>query len=711
MLRRSTICFIASVVQLLAVSPSPPPALPSGSGDWGDFVYYYTPASPQSQIQSDFDTVFDRNKSLIQPEGQFLTQGYAFLFATGTYSQVLNLQLGYYMSVMGLGTLPQNTSINSINSYNASSDPCVGALRNYWRSAENFRTVPAQSSRGSTAMVWAASHGSWLRNIRIFGRLYLSEFDVNATGTTFTPVGASNGAFLANCDVNNWILSDPNITRGSAIYSAQRQLLTRNLDISTLLGSNRPVWQGVGSSIWAQTFLGCHAYLGTPSDPTSTFATTFSSVCSNCPSPNPSPSNICECSNGICPINATCSGLPATVIARTPTIAEKPWIAYDGANFSLIIPNAKSNVSGFSTLLIPDQATKLPFQNNVYVATPADTADFINNYLAQPPSAGQTFRAVILTPGTYSFASQIQITQPNTVLLGIGFPTLIAPIGKPCIVVDPVDGVRIGGIIVQAGRSPGKNTSLLQWGSAVDEGPNSFVRSGYLYDFCARVGRFDNQDPTYNSSPQLIAILSASVVCDNVWAWRADLDAFGSIDTNTPVPRKTCLTGIYVAGEDVTMYGMASENTFENLTEWHGKNGSSYSYQGVFPPDGKAPGQYYAFTGYQVDTNVTHHEAFDTGIYSQIYDVNRDIHHGIEVLSGISTPNSSGIHFFNAFTRILNGNSLISAVLPNSGETNSVGGVPVSYVSPDAPGPAYLINCEWGGPDEPNAAPLSAAAR
>ena len=87
------------------------------------------------------------------------------------------------------------------------------------------------------------------------------------------------------------------------------------------------------------------------------------------------------------------------------------------------------------------------------------------------------------------------------------------------------------------------------------------------------------------------------------------------------------------------------------------------------------------------------------------------IHHGIEVLSGISTPNSSGIHFFNAFTRILNGNSLISAVLPNSGETNSVGGVPVSYVSPDAPGPAYLINCEWGGPDEPNAAPLSAAAR
>jgi hypothetical protein len=56
----------------------------------------------------------------------------------------------------------------------------------------------------------------------------------------------------------------------------------------------------------------------------------------------------------------------------------------------------------------------------------------------------------------------IKVTKENTVVLGMGLATLISTSGKPCIEVDNVDGVRIAGILLQAGETD--SDSLLKWG-------------------------------------------------------------------------------------------------------------------------------------------------------------------------------------------------------------------------------------------------------
>lgn len=45
----------------------------------------------------------------------------------------------------------------------------------------------------------------------------------------------------------------------------------------------------------------------------------------------------------------------------------------------------------------------------------------------------------------------IVIKNPNTVVLGMGMATLISTTGKPCIQVANVDGVKISGLLLQAG--------------------------------------------------------------------------------------------------------------------------------------------------------------------------------------------------------------------------------------------------------------------
>jgi len=51
------------------------------------------------------------------------------------------------------------------------------------------------------------------------------------------------------------------------------------------------------------------------------------------------------------------------------------------------------------------------------------------------------------------------VKNANAVILGIGLATLISTTGQPCIQVEDVEGVRIAGILFQAGST--KSSSLL----------------------------------------------------------------------------------------------------------------------------------------------------------------------------------------------------------------------------------------------------------
>ena len=62
--------------------------------------------------------------------------------------------------------------------------------------------------------------------------------------------------------------------------------------------------------------------------------------------------------------------------------------------------------------------------------------------------------------------------------------TLVSTSGKPCIEVGPVDGVRIAGILLEAGET--KSDTLLKWGSPNFSGSSS--NPGVMSDVFARVG-------------------------------------------------------------------------------------------------------------------------------------------------------------------------------------------------------------------------------
>jgi len=68
----------------------------------------------------------------------------------------------------------------------------------------------------------------------------------------------------------------------------------------------------------------------------------------------------------------------------------------------------------------------------------------------------------VLQPGIYKLTDSIKINKENSVLLGIGMATLISTTGKPCIEVANVGGVRVAGILLEAGEI--KSDTLLRWG-------------------------------------------------------------------------------------------------------------------------------------------------------------------------------------------------------------------------------------------------------
>jgi len=58
---------------------------------------------------------------------------------------------------------------------------------------------------------------------------------------------------------------------------------------------------------------------------------------------------------------------------------------------------------------------------------------------------------LVLQPGIYNLTDSIKINNPDTVVFGMGLVTLVATNGTPCIEVGKVNGVRISGILFQAG--------------------------------------------------------------------------------------------------------------------------------------------------------------------------------------------------------------------------------------------------------------------
>ena len=80
---------------------------------------------------------------------------------------------------------------------------------------------------------------------------------------------------------------------------------------------------------------------------------------------------------------------------------------------------------------------------------------------------------LILTPGVYQLTDSLLVTRPDTVILGLGYATLVPQTGTPALVISDVDGVKVAGLIFDAG--PVQSTTLLQVGTT-NSRPGSFAR-------------------------------------------------------------------------------------------------------------------------------------------------------------------------------------------------------------------------------------------
>lgn len=319
-----------------------------------------------------------------------------------------------------------------------------------------------------------------------------------------------------------------------------------------------------------------------------------------------------------------CPGAPTkwptdTAIPTTPSIAEKPYLFIDTTgNYAVKVPalRKESSATDWAAGQTPGKVISI---NDFYIARAdkgrTDTAATINAALA----AGKN---LLLCPGIYHLEDSIKITRPDTVVLGIGYPTLIPEKGTPAMKVASVNGVKIGTLLLQASTTD--CTSLLQVGDPGDTVDRS-ADPTIIYDIFARVGGAGN-----GAADSMVTINSNNTIGDNAWLWRADHGAGnGWGDSKNK-------NGLIVNGTDVTYYGLAVEHTQEYQTIWNANGGRVYFYQSEMPydvPDGQK-----GWASYKVAPNVTTHQAYGVGVYSFN-------HGGTMADNAIEAPSAPGVSF------------------------------------------------------------------
>jgi hypothetical protein len=379
-------------------------------------------------------------------------------------------------------------------------------------------------------------------------------------------------------------------------------------------------------------------------------------------------SNIGTWSNGVWnQVFSGVTGAPAqsypnptyTTLPSTPVSRERPFLYSDSdGNYKVFVPALQKNSSGVSWASgsTPGQSRSI---NNFFIATPSTNVEAINLALLFGKS-------LILTPGVYQLKDSIRVLYPNTIVLGLGFATLVPQTGRPAIAVTDVDGVEIAGLIVDAG--PANSSALVQLGSPRLRGLDSLFginlfgnhasNPSSLSDVFLRIG-----GATAGSATTSIEINSNDVLLDDIWAWRADHGNGVGWIVNTADH------GLVVNGDNVTATGLAVEHYQKEQVLWNGNGGKTIFYQSELPydppsqsawTDGTANG----YPSYVVSNSATTHQAYGLGIYSFF-------NQGINIIedNAMTVPNKSGVAIHDVGTVFLNGSGQITHVINGQGTT------------------------------------------
>jgi len=350
-----------------------------------------------------------------------------------------------------------------------------------------------------------------------------------------------------------------------------------------------------------------------------------------------------------------------TVVNQSPVTREKPYLYIDqNGNYNVFVPSSRQNSSGITWANGPTPGSSIPL-SQFYVAKPGDSAATINAALSQRLN-------LIFTPGIYHVSQTINVTKPNTVVLGLGFATIIPDGGVVPMQVADVDGVKLAGLLFDAGQT--NSPVLLQVGPTGASAGHA-ANPTSIQDVFFRIGGVGPGLATTS-----LVVNNNDTIIDHIWAWRADHGAGVGWTTN-PAD-----TGLIVNGANVMAYGLFVEHFQKYEVIWNGNNGRDIFFQNEMPydPPNQAAwmnGSLNGYAAYKVANNVTSHEAWGVGSYCY-FNVNPTVnaYHAFEV------PNTAGVKFHDLLTVSLGGNGTITHVINDTGATaQGTSTIPVYLVS------------------------------
>ncbi|WP_431074292.1 hypothetical protein [Microbacterium phyllosphaerae] len=356
---------------------------------------------------------------------------------------------------------------------------------------------------------------------------------------------------------------------------------------------------------------------------------------------------------------ATSFPSPAYTTVDTTTVSrEKPFLYVDDAgDWQVFAPALAHESRGASWTDGTPDGESLPI-GDFFIAQPDDSIAAINAAL----SAG---RDLILTPGIYEYSSPIEVTHPDTIVLGMGYATVVPTAGNAAVEVADVDGVRLAGFTVEAGE-PQSDVLIRVGGPGASEDHAANPTS--IQDVYVRIG-----GARAGSAVTSLEVNSDDVIIDHIWMWRADHGAGAEWDTNRGDH------GLVVNGDDVSAWGLFVEHYQKNQVVWNGNGGSTFFYQSELPYDPPTQadwmdGSRNGYASYRVADTVTTHTATALGVYSFF-----NSGAPIDVESAIQVPLRNGVQLRNMVSVFLAGNGSISHVVNDQGAA-LVGGFGTSTV-------------------------------
>ncbi len=404
-------------------------------------------------------------------------------------------------------------------------------------------------------------------------------------------------------------LADSKVT-GQASSSSQQQWYTRD----SSLGS----WSG---GVWNMVFS------GTGGAPANTF-------------PNP----------------------PETTLGTTPVSRDVPYLYVDGAGrYRVFLPALRTDASGPSWAGGSTAGSSLAM-DRFYVVKAGDTASTINAALAQGCD-------LFVTPGVYHLDRTLDVTRADTVVLGIGYPTFVPDNGVDAMRVADVDGVRLKGLLFDAGTT---NSAALLTVGAPGAGARHAADPTTVQDVFFRIG-----GEIAGRATASLVVDSSDVIIDDIWAWRADHGNAGTVGWGV----NTADNGLVVNGDSVEATGLFVEHYQKYDVTWNGQNGRTIFFQNEMPYDVPNQGAWMGpagvngYAAYKVGDNVTSHEAWGLGSYCYFnVDPSVSSYHAFEV------PAAPGVRFHDTFTVSLGGKGTITHVINDTGASTPTGSTVPSNV-------------------------------